>query len=230
MLLVSLAARAELTPELADIAARLDYGYYTDSPEVLAAAHEALRRMPDSVTVRYYRALASFRSAQLKPAEAALKSCLAESEAITDEDEAAVEAWVLVAACSTLATQVEPLKAILHQRRREQALEIARSIEGENPRLAWVASWTEKYASSPQGVVLLVRERTVLEQVVAAFRASPSFDGPSWGEAEALAHLGAAYLDTGDRRRARDLLEEALLVAPDYSLALKLLVKLKAGS
>ena len=43
---------------------------------------------------------------------------------------------------------------------------------------------------------------------------------PDWGEAEALTALAAAALDRGQTRTARDFVERALLLAPDYSAAL----------
>ena len=220
--------KAELTAELADIAARLDYGYYTASPDVLRAARIELQRMPDDSQTDYHRALAALRTAQLSGTEQALDDCLTHASRVTRADAAHIEAWILVAACASLAGRAQPLKLIFHQRRRDQALEAARRIDAQNARLAWVNAWVEGHETEFEGIQLQVAERHLLEPVVRAYRLGGGVpDGSSWGEAEALAHLGAACMRDGDRRRARDLLEEALLVAPDYSLALKLLAKIR---
>ena len=60
-----------------------------------------------------------------------------------------------------------------------------------------------------------------LTSVVEAFDAwEPALDDPDWGEAEALPALAAAALERGQARTARDFIERALLIAPDYRAAL----------
>ena len=59
-----------------------------------------------------------------------------------------------------------------------------------------------------------------LAAVVEAFDAwTPSIDDPDWGHAEALTALAADALERGQVRTARDLIERALLLAPDYRAA-----------
>jgi len=52
---------------------------------------------------------------------------------------------------------------------------------------------------------------------------------PDWGHAEALAALGEAALSRGEVRPARDWLERALLLAPEYRFADELRARLQAG-
>jgi Tfp pilus assembly protein PilF len=61
--------------------------------------------------------------------------------------------------------------------------------------------------------------------VVASFEAAPpSRPGkPDWGHVEALTMLGETYLQRGDPVAARDALERALVLAPDYRQAQQLL-------
>ena len=49
---------------------------------------------------------------------------------------------------------------------------------------------------------------------------------PGWGAAETYAYLGRGYLEQGDVLAARDALERALLIAPDFALARRLLQKI----
>jgi len=68
-------------------------------------------------------------------------------------------------------------------------------------------------------------------RAVAAFeteRAGP--EGlPGWGAAEAYLLLGQDLLAHNDPVGARDALERALLLAPDYAQARRLMAKLIAG-
>jgi Tfp pilus assembly protein PilF len=52
---------------------------------------------------------------------------------------------------------------------------------------------------------------------------------PGWGAAEAYVYLGRGYLQRGDVLKARDALERALLIAPDFALARRLLTKITSG-
>jgi tetratricopeptide (TPR) repeat protein len=52
---------------------------------------------------------------------------------------------------------------------------------------------------------------------------------PGWGAAEAYTHLGRGYLERGDVLKARDALERALLIAPDFALARRLLLQITSG-
>ncbi len=49
---------------------------------------------------------------------------------------------------------------------------------------------------------------------------------PGWGAAEVYAYLGRGYLEQGDVVNARDALERALLIAPDFALARRLMLKI----
>ncbi len=71
---VTSAARAASPAELADLAARIDYGFYNDDAHAIDAARTALARLGDAPTVRYYRDYAGLRRAQLEPADRASRA------------------------------------------------------------------------------------------------------------------------------------------------------------
>lgn len=215
--------------ELADAAARLSYGYYTEEPAVVRAAFDALERMPDGPEVDYYRALAAMRLVELGVTGSDLLGrCVDIGEGLEASPRFAREAAVLVAACSSLAAREAPLKSILHHRRRDAALARVLGVQPDHPRALWVAAWSESLDAVLAGQPLGESDRMAVEAAVTAFRESEAgYDAPDWGQAEALAYLGAAWLAAGDARRGRDLLEEALLVAPGYRLALELMGQLK---
>jgi tetratricopeptide (TPR) repeat protein len=112
----------------------------------------------------------------------------------------------------------------------QQALAHARELEPSNPRIALIDAWL--VSARPALADASVRDEAVkkLEAAADAFAAwSPTPDVPDWGEAEALAALAELYLTRGELRDARDLLERALLVAPDYRFAVDLRAQLQGS-
>jgi Tetratricopeptide repeat len=70
-----------------------------------------------------------------------------------------------------------------------------------------------------------------LRQVVAAFEAerTGAEPVPGWGAAEAWFLLARDLFDHGDPVGARDALEHALLIAPEFAQARRLMAKVTAG-
>jgi hypothetical protein len=98
-------------------------------------------------------------------------------------------------------------------------LRTAAGLAPDNPRIKLVqAMCAPNPLADPAAVD---RWRTV----VASFEAAPpSRPGkPDWGHVEALTMLGETYLQRGDPVAARDALERALVLAPDYRQAQQLL-------
>jgi hypothetical protein len=102
---------------------------------------------------------------------------------------------------------------------RSKSLRTALSLGGENPRVHFVESLCSSDAEGDPAAIDRWRA------VVARFEAAPpSQPGkPDWGHAEALTLLGETYLKRGEMVAARDVLERALVLAPDYRQAQKLL-------
>jgi tetratricopeptide (TPR) repeat protein len=212
-------ARADSSAELKDLAARVDYGFYNNDAHALDVARAALDRLGDSAAVQYYRDYAALRRAQLGPAgrAAALVRDCAERELPADRTgPAAAEAWVLVAACAVVGQQ--------SSRRVEQALSRARELDKRNPRIGLIEAWVMRHDGG-DATALAAK----LEQAIAAFDAwNAPPNAPDWGEAEALAALADVTLARGEARAARDLIERALLLVPDYSVAVELRARLQS--
>jgi tetratricopeptide (TPR) repeat protein len=211
------AAWAEPSSELLDLAARVHYGYYHAEPRAIDAARAALDRLADSPEVLYYRDFAAVRRAQLGDNDRLtlerLAQCAKREVPGTLDKRAAAEAWVLVAACAGLRSD---------ESGRDRALALARERDDDNPRIALVEAW----ALEPTAGADAARREAHAQKLAAALEAfdawAPSIDDPDWGHAETLAALGAAALAQGQQRAARDYIERALLLAPDYRAALEL--------
>lgn len=220
----SCAALAAPSAELLDLAARVHYGYYHGEPRTIEAAETALDRLADSPEVLYYRDFAALRRAQLggldRNATARLAQCARREAAASVSKEVAADAWALAAACALFAGD---------ERRSAQALARARERDADNPRIALVEAWTlERAAADDPALADGVAAK--LAAAVEAFQAwTPSIDDPDWGEAEALTALAADALERGQVRAARDLVERALLVAPEYRTAVELRAALQGG-
>jgi uncharacterized protein HemY len=76
-----------------------------------------------------------------------------------------------------------------------------------------------------------VSAEKTLRRAVAAFEAERQGVArtPGWGGADAYVALGRLCLNRGDLLAARDALEHALLLAPEFSAARKLLSSITAG-
>jgi hypothetical protein len=205
-------AHAARSPELLDLAARVHYGFYNAEPRAIDAATTALERLGESPEVLYYRDFAALRRAQLGDVDRAgqqrLRACAERDVPVGLDKRFAAEAWVLVAACAEVAGD---------KGRRERALALARENDDDNPRIALVEAWTFEREAAP------AEATEKLAAVVEAFDAwAPSIDDPEWGHAEALTALAADALRRSQAREARDFIERALLLAPDYRAALEL--------
>jgi tetratricopeptide (TPR) repeat protein len=209
-------ALAAASPELLDLAARVQYGYYHGEPHTVAAADAGLERLGDSPGVAYYRDFAALRLVQLgvrdRDTLRRLEACARRQGGAGSVGPAAAEAWALAAACAFEAGD---------ERRMEQALAAARAIDADHPRLALVEAW--RLEAGNDDAVDRATVAAKWADVVGAFEAfAPSIDDPGWGQAEALVALADSAWQRGETRAARDLVERALLLAPDYRAAVTL--------
>lgn len=216
-----------LDRDLADLAGRVDYGFYTGDRAVLEAARAALEQLDGSAPpVAYYRGLANLRIAQLaqregRPGGEALERCIEAARLAVEADGGSAEPWILLGACSALAAGTGSLKSGSHERRVRQAIERVQTLDPGNPRLELVKAWAIGYDVAALDAGQKSRVAELLGGALAAFAARPA-GVPDWGEAEAAVALGAVLLDRGDVRAARDRIEQALLIAPGFETAVAL--------
>jgi hypothetical protein len=229
------AAAGETVAELDDAAARMQYAFYTGDTQGI----ETILRNVDEFQVddalaaskAYHLAYGNWKLSQLylqatsdqrpRPnakslAAKAAQTCVRHARRAIEEDAALAEALAIEAACEGHSATARAGSAGCAN---SKPLRTAAGLAPANPRIKLVQAMC-----APNTVVdpaAVERWRTV----VASFEAAPpSRPGkPDWGHVEALTMLGETYLQHGDPVAARDVLERALVLAPDYRQAQQLL-------
>jgi tetratricopeptide (TPR) repeat protein len=234
-LLGAASASGESVAELDDAAARMQYAFYTGDSQGIETILKNLEQfqVEDSLAANkaYQLAYGNWKLSQLylqpmpdqqpRPngkslASKAAQTCVRDARRAVELDASNAEAMAVEAVCdghsatahagSTGCANSKPLRT-------------ANGLAPNNPRIKLVqAMCTESKGADPAAV-----ERW--RAVVASFEAAaPSRPGkPDWGHVEALTMLGETYLQRGDPVAARDALERALVMAPDYRQAQQLL-------
>lgn len=231
----------------ADVEGRIQYAYYTNDARALSGVLTALKPKAvegeegaagtDAGTRAYFRALANYRLAQVlvgtkkSQSRAAANDCDDEIdlaiEALPkvpiglDESDAGrrarAEAYTLSTACALAGLE---LSSDAGQGRIEEAVK----LEPKNPRVRLfeaVVAFGDAGKDQAARNAAVAKMRTATQMFEAA-RAGASTT-PEWGAAEAYALLGRALYEQRDIVGAREALERALLIAPDYVYARKLM-------
>jgi len=214
--------------DLSDVIARIDYGYFASDVRIVEAAQSELSRVPAPAGARaYYSAYAAYRLIQIDSADGGrnrrerLAHCFDVDSQVADDVAWAVEARVLVAACALSQYDGSSSHGPKRDFRLAGALAAARDLDPDNPRLQLIAALA--LAANDDDAVADVSIES-LERAASSFE--PNVDPgeilPSWGRAETLAQLGRLYLRAGRLRDARDVIEQALIEAPEFHFALSL--------
>ena len=223
-----------------DLESRIQYGYYTEDAAALnklvgvIAADES--RDPLHA---YYAALLDWRRALLaaqgvaavgaSTGELAQRCVRATDEALGMQADFA-DALALRSAC-----QAAPLGRgadflPFAGRQLHKDIERARQLAPHDPRVLLVDALNDYQLSSSTGGN---KDRALakLRQTVIAFDAERAGIErlPGWGAAEAYFYLARDLLDHADPVAARDALEHALLIAPEFLQARRLMAKILAG-
>ena len=217
-----------------DIESRIQYAYYTQDVRTLrrvldvltgAEGHDALQS--------YYTGLANYRLTLLAAhqdrsrAKQSAEQCVSSLDLTLKAQRDSPDALALQAACLDLLAGLEAWRAPLAASRSGSQSERAKQLAPHNPRVLLLAAAAD-YERSKAATAERDRALADLKGAAAAFEAErqDTEHTPGWGAAEVYVYLARGYLDRGAALEARDALERALLIAPEYTEARQLMSKL----
>jgi hypothetical protein len=237
----SLLASAMLAPALApgaqwaDLEGRIQYGFYVEDARSLRALAETPASRDEPLS-GYYAALASYRLALVAverdkgTARAAVEACADRLHPVVKSQPELAEALALQSACLGMLTGLKPWKAAVTAPRSTSLLERAVKLAPKNPRVRLLEALADYERPKMFGGD---RERAYvkLQRAVELFEAErgEAQQFPGWGAAEAYAYLARSHLDHANAVAARGALERALLIAPDFALAKRLLARITSS-
>jgi len=231
LLMIALARAA--SPEWRDLESRIQYGYYTEDAPSLRNLAQALAADESHDPLRgYYAALLDWRRAQLTPAGTAslAHQCVSELDAALEKEANSAEALALRAACNAQLLEDGGLHLPLSSHGVHRDLSRARDLAPHNPRVLLLSALSDYQLPSSLGGN---KERALsgVREAVVAFDAERhgTEHVPGWGAAEAYLLLARCLLDHHDTLGAREALEHALLIAPEFAQARRLMTKITTG-
>jgi tetratricopeptide (TPR) repeat protein len=235
-------AGADAVSDLDDAAARMQYAFFTADVRGVEEALGLVQKVDLPAALHgmkeYFTAYGQWKLAELHTDEAlagrraarglATKSasaCARAAEEAQRIDARFAEAFAIQAICSDLASRA-PNVLSTGNCSKHKGLRTALELAPANPRVKLIEAQCADDVDRSGGTTRLES----LKLVVQAFEAAPpSRPGrPDWGQPEALLMLGQAYLQRGDPVAARDFIERALVITPDYRKARDALEKAAA--
>lgn len=213
-----------------DVEGRIQYGFYTEDARSLSDVVAQLSRPEEGEDPlrHYYIGLANYRLATLvatkdkSRARQAAARCVSRLDAAVSAKSDFAEGMALQSACLRTLGNLTPWKPLAGPRSSGQ-MERAAKLAPKDPRVLLLQA-----LDTDEDGRLDAPAIAKLKKATAAFEAERkgAERTPGWGAAEAYARLGQGYLEQGDVLAARDALEHALLLAPDYALARRLMHKI----
>ena len=227
----------------AQIEHRIESGYFQQDAAGLGALAVTLSagKSPAAAEGRddewqgYYAALLAYRLALLARndedrAWPFTQRCIGGLNRALVRDPGSAEALALQSACLALQSRLDawrsPFAAPLSLARIDKALRLA----PDNPRVLLLGALGARdrprlFGGDEQ------KSFALLQRAVTAFeRQGARPQGlPAWGAADAFTDLAKEYLRRGDALAARNVLERALLVAPEFAQARQLMAEIVSG-
>lgn len=226
-----------------EIERRIEIGYFQQNAADLTALAATLSPAGSAAATvgndakwqSYYAALLAYRLALLAKNDEArawpsTERCIDRLNGTLVLDPDSAEALALQSACLALQSRLDPWRspfaAPLSLARIDKALKLA----PDNPRVLLLGAMSAGDrprlfgGDSQQSFALLQRAVSAFERQSTRPQALPG-----WGAADAFTDLAEDYLGRGDTLAARNVLERALLVAPECAEARRLMAEIVSG-
>lgn len=231
--LATWSATATAAADWADVEGRLQYAYYIEDGRALTSIAQTVAASPADAMRDYYLGLAQYRALLLAigrnkdAAKVAAEACVDRLEGATKARVGFADALALQAGCMGILSGLKPWKAIVLGSRSTSQLEASVKSAPRNPRVILLDALADYERPAIVGGDKQ-RAFAKFQKAVEAFEVERQGVSPvpGWGAAEAYAYLARSQLDRGDAVAARGSLERALLLAPDFAFAKRLLAKI----
>ncbi len=225
-------ATARADEALDDLAGRIEYAFYAADSRSLQQSGQVLEKLQvdpmDSALRDSYLNYGRWKAAQLlatdnpEQARQFAQSCAESRSTARDAPTLALQ-HALVAACYGMLEFLRPMRRVLYRGNRESALKQALQEGGSAPQVMFIAAWLGlQQDSAENSYSLLTQAMNGFGAVQTSGRATTA----DWGYAETCYLLGKLEMARGDALGARNALEQALVLAPDYRDARQLLQSL----
>ncbi len=227
---LSFVAPIGLAQEGGDMQAQILYAYQSEDTNQLASLVQNLLNQVKAggadAALRYHLAHAEYRFGLLaqgrraRDAAPAFADCVDQLKPILEQDVKSVEALVLQSACYGELAKRRRLEAVLLRSKADERLNAAYKLDPRNPRVLYFMAEDGFSRSKPHSPEAQ-RAFAELQDSAKIFDQSSATrnDVPGWGHAEAYLALGVQLQSRGDTLGARNWIEKALIVAPDYKAA-----------
>jgi hypothetical protein len=216
-----------------DVEGRVQYGFYTEDARTLSDVIAQLTGADDgSDPLRhYYIGFANYRLSSVLAVRDKTRAREAAARCVSRMDEAVrvkpgfAQGLALQSACLRELSNLTPWKPLAGPRSAGY-MEKAIKLAPKDPRVLLLQALENGESGKLDATAI-----TKLRKAAEAFEAERQGvePTPGWGAAETYTYLGRGYLDQGNVLAARDALERALLIAPDYVLARRLLSRITSG-
>ncbi|HEX4267909.1 MAG TPA: hypothetical protein VHY36_08495 [Steroidobacteraceae bacterium] len=183
----------------------------------------------------YYAALLSYRLALLARSDETrawpfTQQCVDRLDRVLVVDTVSAEALALQSACLALQSNLDPWRSPFAGSLSRARIDKAMKLAPDNPRVLLLGALAARERPVFFGGDTQQGFRLMLQSVSAFERLSAPADGlPAWGAADAFTYLAQDYLTRGKALAARNVLERALLVAPDFARARRLMAEIISG-
>ena len=227
---LSFAAAIGVAQEGGDMQAQILYAYQSEDTNQLASLVQNLVNQVKAggadAALRYHLAHAEYRFGLLAQgkrahdAAPAFSDCVDQLKSVLEQDVKSVEALVLQSACYGELAKHRRLEAVLLRSKADERLNAAFKLDPRNPRVLYFMA-EEGFSRSKPRSPEAERAFAELQESAKIFDQSSATrnDVPGWGHAQAYLALGAQLQSRGDSLGARNWIEKALIVAPDYKAA-----------